>query len=63
MTKAEKPLRWVLSWVTNEDCPSFSSVKFPSLFWAVVIFIRLKMLHYKHITLKRYRGPQPHDTP
>ena len=63
MTKAEKPLRWVLSWVTNEDCPSFNSVKFPSLFWAVVIFIQLKMRHHKRITLKRYRGPQPHDTP
>ncbi len=63
MTKAEKPLLWVLSWVTNEDCPSFNSVKFSSLFWAVVIFIRLKMRHHKCITLKRYRGPQPHDTP
>lgn len=51
-----------LSWLTNEDCPRFTSVKYDSLFWAVVMFFRLRRAKCKKVSLSIYRGPRKEVT-
>ena len=52
-------MKWNVSWMSTDHPPHFNSVKFKSLYWAVVTCFRMWRAGCTSISLHRFKGGKP----